>query len=93
MAHKISIQHIEHINHNVLRIVTDKPENYSFSPGQATELSIAKADWSDKKRPFTFTSLPEDDTLEFTIKVYPSHNGVTEQLEDHDFFICLSGIP
>ncbi|WP_369994548.1 FAD-binding oxidoreductase [Winogradskyella sp.] len=82
MAHKISIQHIEHINHNVLRIVTDKPENYSFSPGQATELSIAKADWSDKKRPFTFTSLPEDDTLEFTIKVYPSHNGVTEQLED-----------
>jgi len=31
-------------------------------------------------RAFTFTSLPEEDHLEFTIKTYPLHNGVTQQL-------------
>ncbi|WP_378173967.1 FAD-binding oxidoreductase [Aquimarina sp. SS2-1] len=82
MEHTISIQHIEHINHNVLRIVADKPKNYTFRPGQATELAIKKDGWKDEKRPFTFTSLPEDDRLEFTIKVYPSHNGVTDQLQE-----------
>lgn len=82
MKHIISIQHIEHINHNVLRIVTDKPKGYQFRPGQATELAINKEGWQEEKRPFTFTSLPEDDRLEFTIKVYPTHNGVTDRLEE-----------
>ena len=31
-------------------------------------------------RPFTFTSLPQDDFVEFIIKTYPTHNGVTNQL-------------
>ncbi|WP_130286924.1 FAD-binding oxidoreductase [Aquimarina brevivitae] len=81
MEHTINIQHIEHVNHNVLRIVTDKPKGYDFRPGQATELSIKKDGWKDKNRPFTFTSLPEDDRLEFTIKVYPARDGVTDRLE------------
>ena len=33
-----------------------------------------------EKRPFTFTCLPDDDYLEFTIKTYPSHKGVTNEL-------------
>ena len=82
MEYTISIQHIEHVNHNVLRIVADKPKGYSFRPGQATELCIKKEGSKDEKRPFTFTCLPEDDRLEFTIKVYPSHDGVTEQLDE-----------
>lgn len=77
---KVEIKAIDYINHNVLKIVTNKPKNYSFEPGQATDLAINNDDWKDKKRPFTFTSLPTDDELQFTIKVYPSHNGVTEQL-------------
>ena len=81
MEHRIEIKKIEHINHNVLHLVTDKPKGYKFKPGQATEVSIDKENWSDKKRPFTFTCLPENKDLEFTIKVYPSHNGVTEQLD------------
>ncbi|MDY2586589.1 FAD-binding oxidoreductase [Winogradskyella aquimaris] len=81
MEYKITIQRIEHVNYNVVRLRTDKPKNYKFTPGQATELSIDKEHLKDEKRPFTFTSLPEEDTLEFTIKIYPSHNGVTEQLE------------
>ena len=81
MSYTIKVQQIEHINHNVIRMVTDKPANYSFKPGQATNLAINKEGLASKKRPFTFTSLPEDETLEFIIKIYPSHNGVTAQIE------------
>lgn len=81
MEHRITLKKIEHITHNVLRLVTDKPKDYTFTPGQATELSIDTDGLRNEKRPFTFTSLPDDHELEFTIKVYPSHDGVTEQLE------------
>jgi len=81
MEYKIELIKIEHVNHNVVHLVTNKPKDYAFTPGQATELSIDKEGWKNKKRPFTFTSLPDDDELEFTIKIYPSHSGVTEQIE------------
>ncbi|SHN00826.1 ferredoxin reductase domain-containing protein [Flavobacterium xinjiangense] len=76
----VKIKYIKNVTHDVLQIVTTKPDIYSFSPGQATELSINKAGWKSKKRPFTFTSLPQDSDLEFTIKTYPSHEGVTNEL-------------
>ena len=78
--HLVKIKSIKHITHDVLQIVTEKPQKYSFNPGQATEVAINKKDWKDEKRPFTFTSLPESDDLEFTIKTYPSHKGVTNEL-------------
>lgn len=78
--HTVKIKSIGHITHDVLRIVTEKPSGYDFIPGQATEISINKIDWRGEGRPFTFTSLPDDDYLEFTIKTYPAHNGVTNQL-------------
>ena len=81
MEYKITLKKIEHINHNVLHLVMNKPEGYTFTPGQATEVAIDADQWRDEKRPFTFTSLPDDPQLEFVIKVYPSHDGVTEQLE------------
>ena len=80
MPYNLTVKQLEFLTHNVLRIVTDKPEGYSFKPGQATELALDRDGFRDKKRPFTFTSLPEDSELEFTIKVYPSHDGGTEQL-------------
>lgn len=78
--HLVKIKSIKHITHDVLQIVTEKPQKYSFNPGQATEIAINKNGWKDEKRPFTFTSLPENDNLEFTIKTYPSHKGVTNEL-------------
>lgn len=80
--HIVTIQDLETATHDVLKIRTSKPLNYPFVSGQATEVSIHKNGWEDKKRPFTFTSLPEDDFLEFFIKIYPTHNGVTNQLLD-----------
>ena len=78
--HIVKIKSIDHITHDVLRIVTEKPQQYTFTPGQATEVSINKKGWQNEKRPFTFTCLPEDDYLEFTIKTYPSHKSVTNEL-------------
>ncbi len=76
----VKIKSIGKVTHDVLQIVTEKPQAYTFTPGQATEISINKAGWKDEKRPFTFTCLPENNYLEFTIKTYPSRNGVTNQL-------------
>lgn len=78
--HIVNIESIDHLTYDVLRIVTEKPKQYNFKPGQATEVSINKKDWQNEKRPFTFTCLPEDDYLEFTIKTYPSHKSVTNEL-------------
>ena len=78
--HILKVKTVDKATHDVLRIVTGKPQNYRFIPGQATEVAINKEGWEDEKRPFTFTSLPEDDYLEFTIKIYPTHLGVTNEL-------------
>jgi ferredoxin-NADP reductase len=66
----------------VLHIKTEKPEGLEFTPGQATEIKIDKDGWQDEGRPFTFTCLPKQDYLEFMIKTYPSHEGVTDKLND-----------
>jgi len=76
----VKIKSIQHITHDVLQIITEKPEDFNFTPGQATEISINRDGWKDEKRPFTFTSLPEYGYLEFTIKTYPSRNSVTNKL-------------
>ncbi len=80
MNHIVKIKSVEHLTHDVLRFVLDKPEGIRYVPGQAADVSINKKGWEDKLRAFTFTSLPEDDYLEFTIKTYPSHQGVTAEL-------------
>ena len=80
MSNTAIIQDIKNVTHDVKQIRLEKPVGYTFTPGQATEVSIAKDGWRDDKRPFTFTSLNEDDYLEFVIKIYPEHDGVTEQI-------------
>lgn len=78
--HIVKINSIKHITPDVLQIVTQKPPEYTFTPGQATDVSINKNGWKDEKRPFTFTSLPDSDFLEFTIKTYPAHQGLTNEM-------------
>lgn len=68
------------ITHDVLQIRIEKPAGYDFVPGQATEVAINKENWKQERRPFTFTALPSADYLEFTIKTYPAHKGVTNEL-------------
>jgi ferredoxin-NADP reductase len=68
------------VTHDVKQFRFEKPKGYTFIPGQATDLTINKPDWKDKKNPFTFTGLNEDPYVQFTIKGYPDHHGVTQQL-------------
>ncbi len=78
--HLVRIESIKHITHDVLQITTEKPQQYNFTPGQAADIAVNKKGWQGEKRPFTFTGLPQNDCLEFTIKTYPSHKGVTNEL-------------
>ena len=80
MSYSVSITDIQQITHDVKQFTFQKPEGYEFEPGQATEVAIKKEEWKDEKRPFTFTSLDEDPELQFTIKIYDDHDGVTEQI-------------
>lgn len=80
MVHKVKVINIEPVTHNVKRFTLEKPENYSFIPGQATDIFIDEEGWRDAIRPFTFTNLNTDEFLEFTIKAYPERKGVTEKL-------------
>lgn len=74
----VKVKQLEYETHDVIRLVLEKPTGITYSEGQAVDLSLP----SDKNelRAFTFTSLPEDDFLEFIIKVYPKHHGVTLKL-------------
>src|SRR6187551_1755774 len=78
--HIVKIKSVRNVTHDVLRFLVDRPAGYTFVPGQATEVAINKKEWLQERRPFTFTSLPGDDHLEFTIKTYPTRNGVTNAL-------------
>ena len=76
----VKILECSYISHDVKRFIVEKPPGFSFIPGQATDVSINLPDWKDKLRPFTFTSLNKWPYLEFIIKIYDDHNGVTHQL-------------
>ncbi len=78
--HKVKILKVENVTHNVKRFTLTKPGTYEFTPGQATDVVINRPGWESERRPFTFTSLNDWDTLEFTIKIYNDHNGVTNEL-------------
>ncbi len=80
----VTIKTIEKVTHNVLRFTFDKSDEIDFIPGQAAEIAVDKDGWRDEAHPFTFTSLPSEDYLEFTIKIYPDHEGVTNELSKLD---------
>jgi hypothetical protein len=79
--HFVRIIRIERLTHDVKKFQVDKPSGYSFVPGQATDVSVNRPDLRNKKRPFTFTGLTGDSYLEFIIKIYPAHKGVTSELD------------
>ncbi|MCO6461566.1 MAG: hypothetical protein J5I59_09190 [Saprospiraceae bacterium] len=80
MSNLVKITSIEPITHDVYRIRAEKPDGIEYRPGQAVDISLNKEGWNDEIRTFTFTSIPSDDFIEFTIKTYPGHNGVTNQI-------------
>lgn len=82
MTQTITLKDVTPLTHDTHRYVFSKPSGLSFEPGQAVEIAIDADGWRDEARPFTFTSQPDADDIEFVIKSYPDHDGVTEQLPD-----------
>lgn len=78
--HKVKIKSINSVTHDVKSLKFEKPEGFVYLPGQAADVSINKPGFVDLKRPFTFTGLNEWDYLEFNIKIYNDHNGVTKEI-------------
>jgi ferredoxin-NADP reductase len=76
----VNILKVEPVTHNVRRFTLERPEGVTFVPGQAADISINTPEMKNEKRPFTFTGLAEWDHLEFTIKIYSDHDGVTHHL-------------
>ena len=81
MEHIVRILSIQAVTHDVKQYRVEKPAGYEFLPGQATEVSINLPDWKEEKRPFTFTEVNDKPYLEFTIKSYRDHDGMTHRLD------------
>ena len=79
-THIVKIVESFFITHDVKCFIVEKPVGYDFIPGQGTEISINIPEWKNQLRPFTFTSLKEQNYLEFIIKIYRGHNDVTNML-------------
>lgn len=80
MEYIIRILDIQPVTHDVKQFRLGKPLGFEFTPGQATSVAINQPDLKEETRPFTFTSLNVDPYLEFIIKAYPDHHGITEKI-------------
>src|SRR5450432_99280 len=76
----VKIIDIHQVTHDVKCFRLEKPAGYEYKPGNATDLSINKPGLEEETRPFTFTALTNEPYLEFTIKRYPDHHGITDRL-------------
>jgi len=82
MPQKTKILFTEFVTHDVKRFILSKPRDYNTVPGSSAQLSLQEPEWLGVKRPFTLTSLNDDLVLEFMIKRYDDHNGVTKRLHE-----------
>ena len=80
MQQSVKIIKITKVTHNVRQYDIEKPSGFRFEPGQATDVSIDRDGYREKKNPFTFTALNDWPHLQFTIKSYFDHDGVTRAL-------------
>ena len=76
----VTVLEANFITHDVKRFLVEKPKGYSYISGQATDVSVNLPEWRDQLRPFTFTSIAAWEHLEFMIKIYTDHEGVTNKL-------------
>lgn len=85
MNHTLTLRSKSQITHDTVRLEFERPQGFDFVPGQATHWGLDVPGLEDAGNPFTITSLPDEDRLEFVIKVYdvasnPDHDGVTQRI-------------
>lgn len=80
MSYILKLEKNEPVTHDTHHLVFVRPEGFEFTPGQAVDLAILREGLRDEKRPFTMVNTPDTDTIEFIIKSYPDHDGVTKEI-------------
>src|SRR4030065_1621577 len=80
MDHTVTLLMNQFVTHDVKRFIVSKPKGLSVDPGQGVERASKLPGLREQRRPFTPTGLADDRVLEFTIKAYPAHAGVTQAL-------------
>lgn len=80
MTHTLTLQDTTRLTPDTYQLTFNRPEGFGFEAGQAAELAIQKDGLKSEGRPFTMTSRPSDPHLEFVIKSYPDHDGVTQHI-------------
>ena len=80
MNHTVKLLMSQFVTHDVKHFIVSKPAGFAVVPGQGVELAINRPGLREQGRPFTPTGLAADGVLEFTIKAYPAHAGVTQAL-------------
>ncbi|MDD3449529.1 MAG: FAD-binding oxidoreductase [Gammaproteobacteria bacterium] len=80
MDYSVKLLLSEFVTHDVKRFMVSRPEGFEYRTGQGVELAVDEPGWREQGRPFTPTSLPDAPVLEFIIKAYPAHHGVTARL-------------
>ncbi len=82
--HIVKVLETSLLTHNVKRFLVQKPKGCAFVPGQATEISINKPN-PQRRVTAIYPGQPSARRyLEFIIKIYPDHHGMTENLLDID---------
>lgn len=77
----LKILNTNYVAYDVKRIVLEKPEGFTYRPGQSAHISLNIPGWEQQVRSFSFTSLNDWPYLELIIKIYEEHKGVTNQLD------------
>ncbi|MDF1811252.1 MAG: hypothetical protein P1V20_03535 [Verrucomicrobiales bacterium] len=84
IVHTPKIELIERAASNILRFEIERPDGFSFVPGNAVMIGVP--DSGEDPGPFCPTSDPADACLEFFIKIYRERDGLTDRIEN-----CLVG--
>ncbi len=82
MTHTLVLQQVAPVTHDTWHLTFQRPAGFDFVPGQAAELAFDKDGIRGEGRPFTMVSQPDEPSLDFVIKSYPDHDGVTARLPD-----------
>ena len=80
MTHDLTLQSRASVTHDTHHLQFRRPRSLSCKPGQAVDLSLMREGFRDQPRPFTPVNGGDEETIDFIIKSYPEHNGVTAQI-------------
>ncbi|KOH47167.1 FAD-binding oxidoreductase [Sunxiuqinia dokdonensis] len=76
MKYTEKVKQIDWLAYNVVQLKVSKPADFQYSAGDAVEIKAKDQD----PGPFTMTNLPDEDHLEFVIRIYKDHHGKTEAI-------------